>query len=595
MLKKIFNNRILNNQRGSTLTITIVVIAVLTFSITSITKLTINLSGSTSSYVDNVNDEAIGKGLIIEAIGQFQSYIDNSGTFEDFNNVEIPRLLSELTVIVEDVTDLFPEFGETAEATTMVYKFAYLLDNGDTLYKYVYVSTTGSSYDTYDPYEFALGTEGDLILNGGVYEDLMMFGNNVYLSSIAPFTEDDLTYIGDTDHITPYSSGSYPVFTVSNIQSEIFYGQKYQYCTIGCYTVTEDSSSPMVINKSVYQDVEGSSLSDQGNISNQTISSFFNDFSFEDFAMEYATEVMPTGNMVINDPINLDNFASVILANSGTVNRNRFPNTPYVDVTNYNRYTPWDSNESLNYSYVYNGDLTISNRHEITDADGEGLIVLGDLHLDNDSSRKTARIRGTYLVTGDLYLDGYSLNFNKATFIVFGETHINLNYGSSFNTWSQNYELSIIGMDNIIILGNNEDDQVSTPSLLTMLLYSEESIFIDAVESKYNMEGAIFARAAGVSGNYLDIEDEYGVPIQGIVINSYRGYVDESYTFNWWTWDWEKDITFVPSNNLSANRFYLTDVPYTQFQQTFMNIPDHENVTVTDGTFTYETSEWKKE
>jgi hypothetical protein len=128
-----------------------------------------------------------------------------------------------------------------------------------------------------------------------------------------------------------------------------------------------------------------------------------------------------------------------------------------------------------------------------------------------------------------------------------------------------------------------------------MLLYSEESIFIDAVESKYNMEGAIFARAAGVSGNYLDIEDEYGVPIQGIVINSYRGYVDESYTFNWWTWDWEKDITFVPSNNLSANRFYLTDVPYTQFQQTFMNIPDHENVTVTDGTFTYETSEWKKE
>ena len=598
LFKKLFHNKIINNQRGSTLSITIIVVAVLAFSITSITKMTVNLSGSTTAELEAVNDESIGKGLITQSIFEFEQYIVATNSYDDFNNIEISRILNTYNVIVTDETSNFPDFGDSNGNLTKVYKFAYTLLNGATLHKYAYMSNSGSSVDTFHPYEFTLGTEGDLILNGGYYDEIMMFGNNIYLSNVSPWEEDLLTYLPTSYHLTPSSSGIYPVFTDNGDSSEIFYTEDYQYCTSTCYTVTEDGSNPYVINKDNYVDVDGSSYADPGDVQSDNIISFFNAFSFEDFVIEEATNHLPTDNKTITDPMTLATFETVIRNNMDTITYKAngktvqsYPSTAYVDITNDSNYTYLTSNENLRFGAVYDGDLEIRRNSKMQDWNDEGFIILGDLTINNQDDGTDRDITGTYIITGDLNIIGEGLDLDKVTFIVFGEVLVDHNYGSDFDNGG-GYDLSIVAQDNVKIIGRSESYGTTSPSRVGMLVYTEESILIDGVNSKLLVEGGFFARALGNSSNPLFLEDQNGTQINGIVINSYRGYADLSYSFDWGLWDWVKDITYVPSNQDSANRFSIRAVPYSNIQNMFENIPTFEGVTVSDGAYTLETSEF---
>ena len=55
--KKLFKKSILNNERGSALVTAIAVITVLTFSLTTITQVTVNLSGATTLEIEQVNSD----------------------------------------------------------------------------------------------------------------------------------------------------------------------------------------------------------------------------------------------------------------------------------------------------------------------------------------------------------------------------------------------------------------------------------------------------------------------------------------------------------------------------------------------------------
>ena len=611
MFNKIFKNQILNNNRGSSLTITLVVIAVMAFSLTSITKMTINLSGSTTAELNSVADESLAKGLITQAISEFEDYIVATDSYTDFNNAEIPRILSELNVIVNDVTAQFPEFGDNAGRTTTVYKFAFDLDNGDTLYKYAYMSNMGSSVDTYLPFEFSIGTEGDLILNGGYYDEIKMFGERIFVSNAAPWEENELVweYVTATHHMTP-SNSAYPTFTDGNNISELFFGTSYEYCTSGCFDVTESGSNPYVINTSEYQNAVDSGLSDEGEVQGEHIISFFNDFSFENYLVEHATQILPTDNRQIYDSMDLGNFESVIRNNMDVITYKSngrtvksYPSTAYVDITDDSNYNFASSDETLRFAAVYDtyndddpstNELVINKKVTVADFDDEGFIVLGDLILENSASNKTPKFKGTYIVTGDLIMRGYSNEFDKATFIVLGETIMDYDYGYGLKT-KNDRGFTLVAQDNVFFDEMWENYGTSTPSEITIFIYTEESIFIDAVESKYKIEGSLFARALGVSGNDLFMEDELGNPIRGIVINSYRGYVDLDWYYNWSTGLWEKDLTPVPSTRDSANRFYISDMKVKDYAKRFINVPAFEGVTISDGDYTLETSEWKVE
>ena len=607
LIKKFFNKDIVNNQRGSTLSITIIVVAVLAFSITSITKATVNLSGSTTTEIKAVNNESEGKGLITQAIKEFEQYITDTDSYTDYNNTEIPRVLSTYNVIVSDETANFDGFGDRDGNETKVYKFSYILNQGDSLYKYAFMSNSGSSYETYHPFDFSIGTEGDLILNGGLYNDIKMFGENIYVTNVAPWEETQLSYFGDTYHLTSGNAGTYPTFDYNGNQSQLWYGGDYKYCTSNCYDVTYNGSNPYQINKSNYVDVEGSSLSDQGDIQNESISGFFNDFSFEDFLIEEATQHLPTDNRTITTPISLANFETVIRNNMDEITYRgngrtvrRYPSTAYVDISNDVNYDFDGGQEFLRFAAVYDcqaagvSELRMWDGVRMQDWDDEGLIVLGDLVIDNGDSYNE-QIRGTFIVTGDLTFTGQRLDFTRATFIVLGETIIDFDDGYGLYTTDNTYELSILGMDNIRIESQWNNYGTSNPTEITGLLYTEESIMINAVSSKIVFEGAMFARATGNSNNPIFMDDDSGTQVNGIVINSFRGYVSRNYYFDRDIWQWTKQLNYINSNSDTANRFQIRAVPLNQIQNTFINLPEFEGVTVSDGEYTLETSEWKIE
>ena len=79
-IKKFFSKSHIINHRGSVMSVALVVITVLSFSITTITHVSVNLAGSTTVQLEKVNNENTAKGLINQAIGEFEVGSDKKNT-----------------------------------------------------------------------------------------------------------------------------------------------------------------------------------------------------------------------------------------------------------------------------------------------------------------------------------------------------------------------------------------------------------------------------------------------------------------------------------------------------------------------------------
>ena len=172
-IKKVFGMNIIKNDNGSALSVAFIVIAILTFSLTTITSMNINLSGATTVKIDQVNDDSIAKGLLRQSMDEFEAYIRATDSYDDFNTFEIPRILTDYGVTVEDVTGT-GDFLDYAGTDSYVYKFSILMDDGDTLYKYMFSSIYGSSVETFNVFDYSIGTNGQLILNSGLYDEVYL-------------------------------------------------------------------------------------------------------------------------------------------------------------------------------------------------------------------------------------------------------------------------------------------------------------------------------------------------------------------------------------------------------------------------------------
>ena len=115
--------------------------------------------------------------------------------------------------------------------------------------------------------------------------------------------------------------------------------------------------------------------------------------------------------------------------------------------------------------------------------------------------------------------------------------------------------------------------------MFSAFFYTEESIYIDAVNSRLYFEGSLFARALGVSGNPIFYDDESAQQINGIIVNSYRGYINGS-------------GSAVPSTSDDANGFYIEKIDSANYQDRFYNIPVFESLIHNPGTYIFDKSEW---
>ncbi|KFZ26458.1 MAG: hypothetical protein KQ78_01399 [Candidatus Izimaplasma bacterium HR2] len=586
MLKKLFKRNLINNDKGSALSVAFIVITVLTFSLTTVTSMNVNLAGATTLKIEQVTDDSLVKALIRQAIGEFEDYIEATDSYEDFNNVEIPRILTDYGVVVSDVTGT-GDFVDYAGTDSYVYKFAITMDDGDVLYKYVFSSIYGSSVETFDVFDYSLGTNGKLILNSGLYDEVYLYGEEVKLASTAPYVVNGST----TQAETPNSSATYPTLTTSG-PSTIFSEVSYDYCISSCFTLN-GYPNPFVINESNYVPVVGSDLPDQGTVSTMIINDFFGNFDYDEFFIDYLKTKAPKEDETITEPgMTMANAKATILSyaddltwttkNNGTFKKWVYPSTPFVNITTgYNThpsefdFTGEFSSQGNQYSLVYDGDLVITSGVSMdkTPTIVDSLIIFGDLTLDGGD------IQGAIVVFGDLYITGDTQDYAGTLFIL-GQTFINKDLNAGITTNGNDYGFTIIAKDNVIIEEIYENHVSSAlATQFSAFIYTEESIYIDAVNSRLNIEGALFARGLGVSGNQIFMDDESISPINGIIINSYRGYINNS-------------GVAVPSTSNTANGFIIEKISSGNYQDRFYNIPVFESLVQIPGLYTFETSEW---
>jgi len=483
MLKKLWNrikNKSQSNQRGSALSVSLIVMVVLAASVSAITQVTVNQMTNTNKKIELVNDESTAKRLIQQAIGEFEAYFDPAFPDRSFDSYESTILTTETRygIQIDNVTGLvnadvdFSEFGIDGTTETRVYKFSYLLNNGTTLVMYSYVSNVGSTVQTFNPFDFSLGTNGDLVLTSGFYRESAFFAENVYFNDRAPYIEK--TFWGTTAEVTP--SNYYPDFNAGGNNADVYYTGVYEYCGDLCFD-TGGVNDPFVLEKSKFTSIVDSGLETGTYAHDTVISDFFGTFDFEQTVIDFVKDVGPTESRVITDVMTIDNIAEVVEANSGvntyecgdpyqvwiSLGPGRWngywswtqdcwgdeTSEPYTDITNDTNFDPLYDDETLDYAAYYNGDLTVREGLHMADRTNETLVINGDLIID---SNWHITLDGKFVILGDLIFQGGTVDIDGA-FYVLGQTIFDFDegYGVVENGNSHEYGLTIMGKDNIIV------------------------------------------------------------------------------------------------------------------------------------------------
>jgi hypothetical protein len=131
-------------------------------------------------------------------------------------------------------------------------------------------------------------------------------------------------------------------------------------------------------------------------------------------------------------------------------------------------------------------------------------------------------------------------------------------------------------MDNIWVNSLFESHLSSTNAdEFNWFVYTEESIYVDAVNNRVFVNGVFFAAAKGNSGNEIPMVDDNGNPVRGIIINSFNGYV-------------RSDGFEVVNSNVT---FDFDPMQEGSLQDKFFELPEFETVLVSEGEYTIKRSE----
>jgi len=550
-----YKNRKQQKQQGSILIIALVTMIVLSMSIAAIVQITINSYAATERKTELQNDQALGEVKIRQAMYEFETYMFTNKDFNmlDFN--EIPRILTDYGIVVTNVTGTagFTQFGVTVDGESRAYKFEYpLVATGQTLVMYSYISTVGSIVAGITQYDFSIASNGYVVINSGFIDESSLFGNDIHFGKSSPFINDYNTAAETISEV----NGSYPDFTNPDWTSDVYFSNEYTYCVSTCFNVGPTIADDFVLQESEFVDIEGSSLEMGTLYRNYVTDDFFSSYDLATEIIDFVANDGPNGldSFVPTSTTSLATLGSDVLTNSAVGNTSQ----PYTDVTGV--IDPENVAVTLGSAGVYNGNLIINNDFTITNDSTETLVVIGNLTFENTTN---IDVTGLIVVLGDLTFSGHSVAVDGG-FLVTGETTFDFTelYGIQDVGGQLSNGFTLLSIDNVYVNSLWEIHTTSNrPAVWDWLVYTEESIYIDAVNSRININGGLYAAARDNSGNYIPIVDESAQPILGIVIDAFRGYISNT------------NGGEVPTSSANRNRFYLNVMTEAEIQSTFFQYP----------------------
>lgn len=594
-----------SNIRGSVLTVSLIVMVVLAASVSAIAQITANQLANTSIRLDDINDENTGKRLIQQSIAEFEAFLDpDMAPDGELDSIEFNTMLANFAVnydvAVTNVsgTEGFENFGVTIEGESRAYRFAYTLDTGNLLVMYAFMSTVGIATEELDPFDFSLATNGDLILNGGFYRNAGFFGSNIRFGFVSPYIS---SATGLPSLTTEYSftwalsKNYFPDFNGDGNSANVYYSNSYTYCVTTCFDLGATANDNFIIEESEYIDIEGSSLETGIINDDKIITDFFGSYSFNNAVVEYVKNIGPTDNLTILDTLTINNMATVVMNNSGVPGEDcmmikvkgkwvevctLIPSIePYTDVTNELSFDPSSETEFIDFGGVFDGDLTINHDFIMGDLGNETFVVTGDLVFNNTTD---IILEGMIVVLGDLLFEGESVEISGG-FYVLGESRFNFDEGEGVEYPGNNaeYYFSLYSKKSIFIDSMWESHN-SNPLFeeIRFVAYTEESIFVDAVNSALEIDGVLFAHAKGINPPYLMLEDESSIQVHGIFINTFNGHINSS---------------GIPIENRNTERFQLSIITKANIIDSFLELPPFDTIAVSEGVYSFERSEFSQE
>ena len=570
----------LRNEKGSIISVVIILIAVLSFSLTTITAYSINVVGQTNRIVTQQNNESRAKRLIEQAMVSFEDEIRANildygmEWFDDLtlvnSNDDIPlmeAIYDEMGVTVT-FDDSFNYLESEMSVTSRRYRFSYPVDEDRDIVRYIYMSNHGVEFESYNnAFLFSIGSDRDLVINGGAYQDANMYGRNTYIGWQSPYRGVD----GIFDIVT--GSPSHPYFmNLGQIN-----GANHNICQVNTHCIQVDEVNNVLrMYPQHYVPMEAGDIT-RAALASTTFDSLFGDFNFtNNFFRQLYTLGDPDNNEYLSgtqpNESNILTFIddNVALGNLRVVTQDGIA-----------------TRQSITEHSVYYGDLNLTIGNNVTlDNDGHIFIVTGDLTI---TSLREITGHGQIFVLGDVHIETEG-NFSvDAAVFTLGSTYINFELGYGF-TRDQHDGFSIFSRGHIFMDFQDNYRITGGQRGVGLLLFTESSMFINGAIGQHGLQGALYAqgRNEGLEDvlKYNAVTDEYE-PFRGIFINSYKG----QFRANHMSWQ--------PSNNDNFHTFgissMVTDGNRTRLFESFVGLPEFETITlipgelyVEKGTFRYE-------
>jgi len=497
----------LKNQKGSVMGVAFVIIALLSFSLTSLTTYTFRTAENTNRIVEETSDDAQAKRLVNEALARMRSDMldlidDSQNGIDTFQNLDtnyedltiIDAIENELGVTITLAQDRYDSEFIPTGVHPIAYRISYPLGEDATYHivRYLYFSDYGVQFEQFDAFNYSMGSNEAVALNGGNYlESTTIYGERIYRGFSTAYKDSD---------------GNYQIVDANNFNNPAgedasFVSPRQFMCEQDVSCLYSDANGKLVLNEDNYN-----FLSE--NDTNNYYSNLFAEFDYDSMFFDRLSLLMDAQN----EPIRAFNYAAklneiketgLLSTHEGTINKTSDWTLENNTLIEGNATLDLDGNslELNNYTLIVLGDLTIENLDAISKP-GQ-IYVFGDVHVNNNQN---------LLMTSNLFTQG--------------EITVNFDSGYGFISSEGSQGMSLYAKGNILFERNTTASSTYA-GYVPMFIYSESSIKFDSAAYSMAFGGAVYAQGKGDGLSDVLIEKDGSFEnFKGILVNSFSGTID---------------------------------------------------------------------
>lgn len=519
----------LKNEKGSVMSVAIIMIALLSFAVTSVSAYSYRTAANTNRIVEDNESTNQAKRLISEAMAQFREKVDElvadhgtdiiseqeKETFDEEMDATYEDIKTRLGVEIREAPERFDSSSVSTELNANAFRFSFSLGNDRDMVKYLFLTDYEVEWEAYDAFEYSIGSSANVVINGGHYENSTdIYGDYLYNSYNTAIPNDD----GDGYTVEEAGTDNYP-------SGEVHFTSPNRYqCEVPsvCLDISDDGNNHLEIDHEKYKPV------DNGD------SNYFSDLLL---GFDYDRTFYKNLETSLETDAFLDENTYLDHLNDGV------DDGTYIGLTNDSETEPFifDSN---NKDLLEENHVVVDSENTEIDMDGgdldlydKTLIILGDLTIDNvgeinsdfreitTEDEETENISGQIYVFGDIVFDNNQDLKTNANYFSTGDIDVAFEGGEGFTLYgsgANNEGMSLFAGGNISI--NYSNTPTSGNARFALFLMAQGSIRIDSATDILAMGGAMYAAGEGEGFDDIRIINKDGNDepenFRGIIINS---------------------------------------------------------------------------